>query len=474
MNASFDVIIVGTGFASAFFLSRYLDKSSADKRILVLERGNHDTHEWQVESRRNSSADPDSTFTSDNPKKRWMYTPALGGGSNCWYAVTPRLMPNDFRMQSQYGVGLDWPLQYDELEDHYQRAEEIMSVSGPHDGSPFPRSRPYPQPPHRFSDPDRILKAAFPDQFFQAPAARTRTATENRPRCCAMGVCNLCPIGAKFTVQNEMSHVYRDSRVRLELAATALAVETTGPVATGVRYERDGAEILAHAEIVVLGANAIFNPNILQRSDLDHPLLGTHLDEQVSLSVTIDLDGVDNFQGSTSITGHGYMMYDGEHRKEHAGCLIESWNVPIVRPEQGKWRQRLRLKFIYENLSSPENRIDFRPDDPGRPRVIYRSHSDYALDAIKRLPSMLERVLAPLPVENLAIDEELGATEAHILGTVRMGQDPRTSVVDRHLIHHTIRNLLVLGGSAFPTISPANPTLTISALSLWAADHLLS
>jgi choline dehydrogenase-like flavoprotein len=60
-------------------------------------------------------------------------------------------------------------------------------------------------------------------------------------------------------------------------------------------------------------------------------------------------------------------------------------------------------------------------------------------------------------------------TEGHILGTTVMGADPRESVVDRHLIHHRVRNLLVLGGSAFPTSSPANPTLTIAALSLWAA-----
>ena len=43
----------------------------------------------------------------------------------------------------------------------------------------------------------------------------------------------------------------------------------------------------------------------------------------------------------------------------------------------------------------------------------------------------------------------------------------------RHLIHHQYRNLLVLGASAYPTASPAYPTLTVSALSLWAADHLL-
>jgi choline dehydrogenase-like flavoprotein len=57
---------------------------------------------------------------------------------------------------------------------------------------------------------------------------------------------------------------------------------------------------------------------------------------------------------------------------------------------------------------------------------------------------------------------------------VVMGNDPATSVVDRYLMHHRIRNLLVLGSSAYPTASPAYPTLTLSALSLWAADHLFT
>jgi choline dehydrogenase-like flavoprotein len=53
-----------------------------------------------------------------------------------------------------------------------------------------------------------------------------------------------------------------------------------------------------------------------------------------------------------------------------------------------------------------------------------------------------------------------------------MGNDPADSIVDRYLVHHSVRNLLVLGSGAFPSCSPVNPSLTISALSLRAADHL--
>jgi choline dehydrogenase-like flavoprotein len=96
------------------------------------------------------------------------------------------------------------------------------------------------------------------------------------------------------------------------------------------------------------------------------------------------------------------------------------------------------------------------------------------MKSIERLPAVLPQLLAPLPVENIEPTSSLADTEAHILGTTVMGNDPKTSIIDKYLIHHQIRNLLLLGGGAFPTTSPANPTLTISALSLWAANHLLS
>jgi choline dehydrogenase-like flavoprotein len=67
----------------------------------------------------------------------------------------------------------------------------------------------------------------------------------------------------------------------------------------------------------------------------------------------------------------------------------------------------------------------------------------------------------------------LGQSAAHIQGTEVMGNDPATSIVDRYQVHHQYRNLLVLGASAFPTASPAYPMLTVSALALWAADHVV-
>jgi hypothetical protein len=228
--------------------------------------------------------------------------------------------------------------------------------------------------------------------------------------------------------------------------------------------------------MVVLGANALFNPHILLRSGLAHPRLGKGLNEQVSVYVAADLDGVDNYQGSTSITGLGYMQYDGPHRLERAGCLIETHNMPhwedSLRIEKGKWRQRLIMKFVFEDLPGDDNYVKVNDESPELPEAVYIGHSSYTQRSIDALPDIVSRLLEPLPTERFAITPRVDKTEAHILGTTAMGDDAKTSVVDRYLVHHEVRNLLVLGSGAFPVGSPTNPTLTLSALSMWAADHL--
>lgn len=470
--AVYDSVIVGSGFASSFFLQKHLTRLPATARVLVLERGPHKDHAWQIENRRTTPIEPDSTFERAGDRdKTWQFSLGFGGSSNCWWACTPRMLPNDFRMATVYGVGRDWPVGYDELEPFYCEAEEIMQISGPED-APFPRSRPYPQPPHRFTDPDRRLKARRPEHYFNMPTARARVATDTRAACCANAVCRLCPVDAKFTILNGMKETFADPRVTLLLDAEALAIETEGGVATGVRFRRGGREEVAQASLVVLGANGMFNPFLLLKSGFDDPLLGRRLHEQGAVEATAYLDGVDNFQGSTSITGHGYLLYDGPHRSRHAGCLMESWNRPFFRLEPGRYRQILGLKFIFEDLPSEENRVEISSSDPSRPVARFVTRSDYLQAGVRALEASLPRVLEGLPIDRVELAPGVLPTEAHVLGTTVMGDDAADSVVDRHLVHHKVRNLVVVGSSVYPTGAPANPTLTLSALSLHAAANL--
>jgi choline dehydrogenase-like flavoprotein len=195
--------------------------------------------------------------------------------------------------------------------------------------------------------------------------------------------------------------------------------------------------------------------------------------------VTLDMKGVKCYNGSTVLSGLGYLFYDGEHRRDHAACMIETWSSPFayrpddaLRLERGRWNERLMLGFLFEDLPSDDNRVTVSSHNPRLAHAHFGEYSDYAKRAADRIPQMIDKLAEALPIERL-VGTSLGTTAAHIQGTVVMGNDPATSVVDRHLVHHQYRNLLVLGSSAYPTASPAYPSLTVSALSLWAADHLL-
>lgn len=472
-TSRYDLLVVGTGFASSFFLSRWLDHADAGSRALVLERGQNPPHAWYVEHRADIETRAASTYENRTPNKRWVFSVGFGGGSNCWWACTPRMVPEDFELQSRYGVGADWPVSYDELEEYYCDAEELMSISGDN-RSPVPRSRPYPLPPHRLADTDEVLRRAYPDLLFPQPTARaSRTVDGQRPQCCVSGSCHACPIDAKFRIANGMMAPYRDERVALRTGARVLAVEVQGASATGVRYESDGREEVVRADLVVVGANALFNPEILLRSGIDDGLIGVGVVEQGSINFAVDVAGVDAFGGSTSITGHGYMLYEGEHRRERPAALLEFYNVPRLglRRERGRWRQRVEVKAIYEELRQDKSRVEVARDGT-RPAVSYAGSSDYLQRGLDRAEDDVLGVLAPFEVEAV---HRLGvsATEAHVLGSVVMGDDPATSVVDDAMVHHRIRNLVVAGGSAFPTAAPANPSLTIAALSLRSAEKLV-
>lgn len=476
ISEKFDVIVIGTGFAGAFFLWRYLQHAGPKVKVLVLERGNADPKSWQLQHRATSSIGLDEVYHNATPSKPWLTSPGLGGNSKCWWAGAMRMMPNDFKLRSRYGVGDDWPISYDDLEEHYSTVEEVMQVSGPSD-FPLPRSRPYPLPPHRFSDPDILLKRHFPDSWFHPPTARASVATATRGACCASGICDLCPVDAKFTIQNGMPELFHDSRVTLRMQATAATITTSAGIASGVTYLHNGQTREVKADLIVLAASALFNPHILLRSNISHRLLGKRLSDQYEMNVCVDLKGVNAYNGSTVITGNGYMFYDGEHRRDHAACLVETWNSPFTyqdasfRSERGRWRERQYFRFIFDELPMEKNSVVIHAANPRLAETRHYGYSDYALRAAARIPSMIDKLAEALPIERVVEINEV-ITSAHIQGTAVMGSDPEHSVVDPYLVHHQFRNLLVLGASAFPTAIPGLPTLTVSALSIRAADRL--
>ncbi|WP_334656829.1 GMC family oxidoreductase [Sphingomonas panaciterrae] len=465
---AFDLVIVGSGFGSSFYLQRMLARN-ASSRILVLEWGGHRTHDWQIAQGRHSDTPDADTYVSDSDKP-WKFTIGLGGGTNCWFAQTPRFHPSDFALRSRYGVGSDWPLRYEDLEQYYVDAETIMSVSGdPQMAAMFPRSAPFPQPPHRFTAPDRLLAEAQPGQHFAMPTARARVATKDRPACCASFRCTLCPVDAKFTLNNGLIDIYSHPGVTVVLNAQVVRFETSGNNVHSAVVEYAGRDWKVKGDRFVLGANAIHSPAILHRSDMGGGYTGLGLHESYGCHVEVLLDGLDNFDGSTITTGLNFGLYDGEHRSEMGGAIVYTENRWLhgLRAIPGRMRQSLPIMVVVEELVEDRNAVTVGQD--GRAVVSYAGPSDYAVRGQRRALDKLPKLLEPLPVERIIFRSQR-PTESHLQGTLRMGRDPRTSVVDGAQVHHRWRNLTVVGSSVFSTCSAMNPSLTVAALSLRAAD----
>jgi choline dehydrogenase-like flavoprotein len=383
------------------------------------------------------------------------------------------VLPEDFELRTRYGFGQDWPISYDDLEPFYCDAEDLMSVGGDSERSPSYRSRPYPQRAHALTDPDRAFMAADPANWFPHPCARTPDPVPGqRGACCNNGVCHLCPVDAKFTIMNGMPSLYARKDVDVALGARVTRLETRGPAVSAVIYEQGGEVKRARSDLVVLGANALFNPHILMRSGVTHPELGRGLCEQCSLPVMVELDGLENFQGGTMSTALGYTVYSGDRRRDRAGALIQTINTPKLLNIRGRWREQLQLNFIFEDERQAGNHVRPYEGDPSKPATVFRRKSERTYRGFELIDEDLEVVLAALPVRGYTIGEPW-RTDAHIMCTTVMGEDAETSVVDAGCVHHALRNLVVLGSGNFPTAAPPNPTLTIAALSLYAADRLL-
>jgi choline dehydrogenase-like flavoprotein len=437
----------------------------------MLERGPYRSWDAQLERDENSAIPSNSTFRSVGKDKPWNFTIGYGGGTNCWYGTTPRLHPNDFRLKSLYGRGRDWPVSYEEMEPYYMAAEEIMDISGPDDLRIIsPRSRPYPQPPHKFSAADRLMKKAQPDRHFVMPTARARVANAQRPGCCATFRCNLCPVQAKFTALNGFRHITEHPNVRILTEAEVIEVERSGASSiSAVRFRHASGEQRVGCDLCVLGANAIHSPAILLRSGIDEPLVGRGLNEQLGYAVEVLLDGLENLDGSTITTGANYSLYDGLFRAAYGGAFLVFDNrFPYgVRTEFGRWRQTLAMNVTIEDELLDQNRVAI--DDSGEVIVHFHGHSPYATRAAMRSLEELPKVLAPLPVEKIVF-KGYRPSESHLQGTLRMGRTRVDSVIDGAQVHHDIRNLIVVGTSVLATCPPVAPSLTAAALSLRAAD----
>jgi choline dehydrogenase-like flavoprotein len=470
LNDTYDIVVIGSGFGSLFFVKGFLRKRPRAK-VLILEWGRFNNHRWQIDNHRNSDIAQESVLDNRSGKE-WAFTIGVGGSTNCWWAQSPRLHPTDFALRTKYGVGQDWPISYDDLVPYYSDAEQIFLIAGPDDlNSVWPGTPPYPLPPHNMTSADRLMKAAMPDRHFVVPNARLSTPVGGRSACCATASCDLCPVDAKFTAENSLDSVLSHPQVDICVSAKVERLDVEAGRVRRALFRSGQREFMASGDLFVLGANAIYSPYILLRSGIGGHGVGRYLSEKLLAKYEVSLKGLKHFDGGTATTCLNTSLLDGDHRRSRGAAVVYFENRFIfgLRPEFGRWRECLPLSVYIEDIPQETNNVSLGQGD--LPVLEHFSFTDYAYRSVRATLEALPELLSPLPVERVDFDQ-FWPTLGHIQGTTRMGLSSADSVIDSDLVHHTLRNLVIVGSSTFPTTGTVNIALTVAALSLRSADRL--
>lgn len=452
------------------------------------------------------------------------YGRMVGGGSVHFTANYWRFHPEDFHERSTLGAVpgadlRDWPITYDDLEPYYTQAEWELGISGQGGSNPFdgPRSRPYPLPPMPVKSSGVLFERAARKlgwHPFPAPVAVLSQPYHGRVACVHCGFCESfgCEVGAKSsTLAALIPAAINTGRCDLRPNSYARRIEVgnNGRV-TGVTYfDTQGKEVFQRAKAVVVSANGAETPRLLLLSTskvFPHGLANSHgnvgkylmfdngglvmglfehpLNEYKSIVVTRVLHDFYRSDPKRGFYGGGGL--DSRFDYYPAGFALDG--LPKDMPQWGaQWKRTIGQSYSHMGgvlahascLAVEHNTIsldDQVKDAWGLPalRVTFRNHPD-DLKAVRFLAERQREILTVAGARK--IWEDAGSMEEttysrHLMGTCRMGDDPRTSVVNRWNRAHDVPNLFLVDGSSLVTCGRQQPTATIQALAYRTADYL--
>ncbi|MFQ5791193.1 MAG: GMC oxidoreductase, partial [Acidobacteriota bacterium] len=440
--------------------------------------------------------------------------------TNVWGRVSLRMSDLDFSAAERDGWGIPWPITYQDIAPYYDRAEQLIGVCGGNDHSEvLPGSKHLmPPPPPRCGE--VIVKKAA--ERLRIPAVAIRRANLTRPHrgfpaCHYCGACGKgCGTASFF---NSADHLIPSALEigNLQIISNAVVarvlVDGRGK-ASGVQYfhRKSGEERRVRSRVVVLGASCMDSTRILLNSkSAPHPngigngsdMLGRNYCEQIMVHVHGFLP---------QLFGKGYSNDDGiggahlyiprfNHRMKNrdylrgfgiqlwgTGCETTGFAVARHLPGFGatfkgevkkRYPSLVALHPFGEVLPRPENRVTVdvnQTDRYGVPLMrISVSYGENERLMAQHMYDTCEEILHTAGAEVVPFrreEHDVPGSAIHEHGTCRMGSDPRVSVLNKFNQMHEVENLFVVDGSAFPSASEKNPTLTILALAWRATDYL--
>ena len=344
-------------------------------------------------------------------------------------------------------------------------------------------------------------------------------------RCAGNTSCTpICPIQAKYNAGKTLAQADRDKlRVLAQAVASKINIDPASGAVESITYQRyDGARHTveqAKGRVYVLAAHAVENAKLMLASGLSGPnnMVGkTLMDHPALYAWGLAPEPVGAYRGPLSTAGIEDLRA-GKFRAEHAAFRFDigndGWRATTGAPDAAvndavtrqnlfgrKLHDRLastlsrhvRFSLAIEQLPDPANRVTIDPrylDPLGNPRpVISYRIDDYTLAGMATATQVYQDVFRRAGITDCTDPNPgpffpsvtYGDTVfhyhgmGHFAGTHAMGDNPRDSVVDPHQRSWDHRNLYLVGSGSFPTMGTSNPTLTLSALTIRTAEHLIA
>ncbi|MCB8875925.1 GMC family oxidoreductase [Acidisoma silvae] len=433
----------------------------------------------------------------------------VGGTTWHWGGATWRFLPHDMKLKSTYGVGRDFPISYEELEPFYGHAEREIGVngnsaydeSGRNGGKTFPpRSTPYPMEAQTFNYMNKTMQQTLDGASYwtiQEPNCRASRPYAERPTCVGNNNCMpICPIGAQYSGDR---HVTRAEKLGAKVIPGAVVYKIDkgpGGKITAVHYlTPEGETHQLTAKAFVMAAHALETPKILLMSDVANSSdqVGRNLMDHLGFNLI--MTSKDALWPGTGPVQQNAILNDrdGPQRSHYASLKHqvgnEAPNVPVARyllgkgvlqPQLDEQIRHMSARWMnfntnLEQLPDPVNRIKLSPkkDKLGLPKPdVYYSVGEYEArtqaKVINETYPAFQRLFGGT-VLSIVSDWQ---PQDHQMGTCIMGDDARTSVVDKDCRSWDHSNLFIMGTQTLPASSSVNPTLTGAALTLRAAAIL--
>ena len=451
------------------------------------------------------------------------YARAVGGTTFHFTGNYWRFRPIDFHEFSKRGgvpgaAMADWPITYEELEPYYTAVEYAVGVSGETSTAPGEpmRSRPYPLPPLTVHGPGVLLEVGAKKLGWSskaAPMAILSRPYKGRQPCHNCGFCLAfpCEWGAKSGSNYTMiPEALATGKCELRANSYVRKIETddSGRVTGVIYFDKDRKEVFQKANAVVLSANGAETPRLLLMSKSKRfpdglanssGMVGKHFMFNGGATSSGEFAHEIHAHKGPVVTRITHELYEldpklglygggGYDFRVSVPALIRTMSMPPDGPQWGgEFKRRMRTWFLNSlesyghttSLPVETNSVSLDPelkDAWGLPamRVTYREHEqDMKLyKYFQQRGRDLLTAAGAIKITDDPIEDAPSRGTVHLLGTARMGNDPKSSVVDKYHRAHDVKNLFIVDGSSFVTSGRGQPTMTIQALAFRAADHI--